>query len=895
MGVFRAKMMRGVLLASSGAMAASFAGAAVAQQAEQRSSLTVDPIASDGQSDQSVEDIIVTGTLIRGAAPVGTNVVGLSSADIVNTGATNTNQVLARIPQVSSAFNQLPALSSTGAARQSVRPSLRNLGAQGGSTTLILIDGHRAVGVGTIESTADPDVIPPGLLERVDVVLDGGSSLYGSDAVGGVINFITRSRFSGLEASARVGSADNYRTVDANVIAGRDWDAGSAFISYAYAHHDALFGRDRDFVRQVSASTGFCAPGTVNITRANATTSYALPGRVPGTASRCDATDNASFYPSETRHSVFAGLTQDLSETLRIDMKAFYTDRKSIVYYDLNQTNSTFGISGQSATISAVNPYYSPIAPDTGVQTVQFSYAGAFDPRARTTLSEWGVVPTLTFKPGGDWQVRLLGNYGRSFTEARSPQIDATSQAIALGSATLATALNPYNPADSNPAVLASIFRYDYGDSKQELINSRMVADGTLFALPGGNVRAAVGLEYIRESYSGRFGPVIPGQERSAPLGVAVRNVKSAFGELVIPLIGTDNSMPLIRSLSLSASARYDEYSDFGDTFNPKIGATYKPLDWMTIRGNYGTSFNAPSLADAGGSPDTRAQILPVSPFRDPADAAANFFRPSILLAGGNPDLGPQKADTWSVGVDIRPVRGFTASLTYYNISVRDSIGLAPFFAPAIFQPEYAEFFTKNPTLAQLTSIVGGLRLDGATSLASLYGASTPYVIIDARRQNLGEIRQDGLDFNVAYNQPMSFGSINATVGGTYTLNRSLAAIAGAPFVDQFASPGASRFSVLGTLGGTVGRVNGTATLSHSEGYRIPQSLTGLTKVGSFDTVDLYLAYDMKGSGLAKDLSFTLNVNNVFDADPPLGPIDPGYANGATLGRLFQAGIRKKF
>jgi iron complex outermembrane receptor protein len=846
-----------------------------------------------------LQEIVVTGTLIRGVAPIGTNVVGLSSSDITETGALNTNQVLAKIPQNTAAFNSVPVLQSTNYAIAVVRPNLRNLSAVGGSTTLVLIDGHRAVDVGILQTSPDPDVIPPALLDRIEVVPDGGSSVYGSDAVGGVINLITKKRFDGFQADGHYGFASDYRTYDISATAGKDWEKGSGYLSYTFADHDPIFGRDRGYVHEISSDTGFCAPGTVT---AGGQT-YALPDRVPGTATHCDALANSSFIPADRRHSLFAGLTQQLSDSITFELKGLYTHRETTNYVDYNLGVGILPLA-QTGTITAVNPYYVPIAGDGGSQTVQFSYNGLFSNEATFELDEYQVTPTITADLGSDWQLRALGSFGRSVNVSHSPTFDATAQAAALAGTTLGTALDPYNPGSSSPAVLASVYRDQYGRAVQNLENARLIADGPLHSLPGGELHLAVGAEWIHEGYSAHYGNIIPGQPDTAPGGIAARNVKSAFGEFSIPIVGTKNAMPMLEALTLSLSGRYDNYSDFGGTFNPKFGATFKPVDWIALRGNWGTAFNAPSLADTSGAV-SNVQVIPASPWIAPGDPFfPTVLRSTVILAGGRANTRPQTAHTWSLGGDVHVpfVPGLTISATYYNIFLKQQIGLIPFYTPAAFTPPYASFVTKNPTLAQLQAAAGNLALIGTPSLAALYGGPNgdPYVLFDARRQNLGELKQDGVDFNTNYRYPMSLGSVSASLAGTYTLHRTQAPLAGLAFTDALGTPGSSRLSLVASLGAVLGHVTTTVSLNHSQGYDLNPVLVtpkfgAQSHVDAFDTVDLFFGYDFEAtSGVTKDLSLTLNLTNLFDRDPPFYNADPGYANGLTLGRLVQFGIRKK-
>ncbi|WP_312846591.1 TonB-dependent receptor plug domain-containing protein [Sphingopyxis sp. PET50] len=202
-------------VSSMAALAALLLPAAV--RAQDTSSESREEAAMQSDNEGQDETIVVTGTLIRGIAPTGTNVIGVDRAEIVESGVSSSTDLLANIPQLSY-FGSVPRANQDRGSPVFF-PNLRNLGATGGQNTLMLVDGRRLVGQGILSSTADPTVIPPVAIERVDVIPDGGSSIYGSDAIGGVINFITRRRFNGIEASARYGFADDYNQADGDIIA----------------------------------------------------------------------------------------------------------------------------------------------------------------------------------------------------------------------------------------------------------------------------------------------------------------------------------------------------------------------------------------------------------------------------------------------------------------------------------------------------------------------------------------------------------------------------------------------------------------------------------------------------------------------------------------------------
>ena len=882
------------LLCSVAFVAASFGGAghALAQDA---SVSAPDAMQTDDNAAE-LDEIVVTGTLLRGVAPTGTNVVGVTSEDIVSTGVTSSADLLARVPQVTNAFGGVPQGSST-IAEPITRPNIRSLGASGGSTTLILLNGNRMVGAGILQTSPDPSAIPPSVLERVEVIPDGGSSIYGSDAIGGVINFITRKRYDGVELTAKYGMGDDYTTTDFSAMAGKDWGSGSALIAYAYAQHDAIAGADRDWFAQDHLAAGgsdfrsqSCTPG--NITTGGVT--YRMDTRTVG-VNRCDENKAIDFYPEEERQSVYAALSQQLTEDLSFDVTGYYSERDT-VRKGQSPTDGT-GIRG-TGTITSANPYFQPIGAETS-QTVAFNYSAVTGDALEnpSNFSSMGVTPTLTYKFDGGWQLRATGNYGRSTNTVHTRQINTTAQAAALSGTTAATALNPYDVGATNATVLDSILNYElYGDATQEIRSVRTVADGNIFTTAAGQARLALGAEYYEETLDQTQGQGTIGN----PIGASSssnRDVTSLFGEIFVPLKAQDSG---IGSVDVNASMRMDVYSDVGDTINPKVGFNWRPVSELRIRGNWGTSFHAPSLSDLGSSVDTRAQVLGVSPFRAGGSPASDLFRPTILLAGGNPNLKPEEATTWSFGADWNPVGaldGLRVNLTYFNVEFTDAIGLAPFFNGASYfaNPSYASFFTLNPTQAQAEAATAGQRVENAPSITSLYtgGGATPYALIDARRNNLGSLKVDGIDFDIGYDWTLPLGTVSAGLAGTYTLNRDSQAVPGAPTVNELDNS-TSRYSLVGTLGWRSGPVTVDAIVNHRAGYDVT-GVVGQSEVDAYTLVNLFARYELPGEGWMQNTALTLNLDNVFDEDPPYFNSATGYANGATLGRVFSIGVRKAF
>lgn len=846
---------------------------------------------SAGSAGDDLEEIVVTGTLIRGVAPVGTSVQEVKREDIIASGATNSVDLLALVPQSASFATTPRSGSDLGNPVNSVQ--LRNPGGVGGgASTLTLLNGHRMVGVGVIQTVIDPSVVPATLLDHVDMVLDGGSSIYGADAVGGVVNFVTRKRFDGIDAGIRYETASPYHGVNVDVTAGRDWGTGSASIAFNEAYHNNIQGKDRDYITDnLSAKFGpsadkrvsLCAPG--NVVAGGVT--YALPGLAANTTNLCDPTDYTDSYPTERRYNVFGSLTQTIAPGVELDIDGFYSQRR---------TSSHLAPFTGNLTIDNTNPYFKPIAGETS-QGVEFDYTPAFGvPVGTTRIDSEGFTPSLTFKLRGDWQVKFDLNYGRSENVLHNPKINTSAASAAIAGTTLATALNPYDLSATNAAVLALIGDYEQqSGSTQVILDEGVVADGTLFDIPGGPVKGAFGAEHRYDSDDAYSGFHASGAAGSVLATNVSRSDIALFGDVVLPIVDAPNAMPGIRSLQLEVSARYDHYSDFGSTTNPKIGISYKPFSSLTFRGSYGTSFTAPSFGDTA-AVDSRYVFFP--PFLFKPGVFPNFAtQVDVLLAGGNPQLQAQKAKIFSYGVNFQPefVKGLQVDLNMYDIDFKDLVSLPAFTSGLFTNASLSSYYVLAPTEAQLAALTQGYVLDGVNSISDLYAnGHSVYAWIDARRTNLARTRSRGLDLNLSYNLQTSFGSLFFRGGGTYALSRKTTVAPGSPDQDDL-QYGISRLQAQVSAGANVGALMSSLTLNHLGGYDA-NNLQGQPHVSSYDVLNFALGYKFGStSGFAKDLSLQFNIDNLLDRDPPVANNgNGGYANGSTLGRLFSVGIRKK-
>ncbi len=881
--------------------------------------------ASSGKKDATIGEIVVTGTLIRGRAPTGSEMSTISSANIAQLGVVDTSQLLSSLPQ-DAEFNNRPQVGSFGQYQSVNAPLLRYLGggSSGSNSTLLLVDGVRMPGMGILQTSADIDAIAPGAIERVEVVPDGGSATYGADAVGGVVNLITRKHFDGFEVGGHYGGADHYGQWDVSATGGKTWDHASAWISYDYTQHDLIHNSARSYVHDLNYTTtpykgneltcnpgNFIAGGYVAISTPPyyqlRTTTYPIVGGAPvvGTPNTCDTSKGTTFFPAETRHSVMTGFDLDLSNYVTFDFRGYYMHR------DASNDGGSELYSGIPATACYGGPALcsGPLAPFvTATGTVSGSLAPSFGSHTYTStkLDTWAVIPKVTVKLPHDWRLVAFVNVGEGDAQFKGPGTDMA----ALGAETASGAFNPFTGLFASTAAgqAAQAYQAGYGafsSGKDQITNSRAVFDGPLFSLPGGEVRMAVGAEYLHEEFTQRNGNAELTDLASIPPHPAKRTVTSGFAEVSAPIVGEGNRFTGVEALTLSVADRYDSYSDFGGTWDPKVALSYKPVNWWTVRANISKSFQAPSLASSAAAIPPGVVAVPASAFGgNPAFPNTSGLTILLLFPGGGLNLQPQKATTWEIGTDIKPpmVPGLTASLTYYNIDFTNRIASPAFYSSSFYSLYPNSYIMNSPahpfTTAEIQQYVGSA-YNVAQVAQYVNNPGSVYALENGLSQNLAATKTDGLDFDVNYQHPTDFGTVFAGVGGTYILNFDSQATPTSIFQGLNAN-NVSRLRTSATLGAQVGDVLAKLTWNRTGEYEVQPTAGNAhqSTVDAFNTVNLAFVYTPKRTDLLQNTSFSLNVDNLFDTDPPAyngsNGGSPGFA-GFTLGRFIQFGVRKKF
>ena len=734
--------------------------------------------AAAGGQDTGLEEIVVTGTLIRGSAPVGSTLIAVDQSELRSTGGNDVISMLLNVPQVSPLGTSEAQRSGIGGAVNITLGNSINLRGLSPFATLTLLDGHRVPAAGTSGSTVDPDSFPSLMLQKIDIVADGASATYGSDAIAGVANLILRRDVEGVDLSAREGWADSYQERQLGVLAGHSWESGQLSFGYENTYHSALQGESRSFFESNQTSQGGgdyrtsqCNPGNIVI----GGVSYAIPagGVTPATAGKlvanttnlCDQAKYADILPEIEHNNVALTFDQKFGESVSLYGDATYARRAFVSYveqalgpFEVPTTNAFF-VAPPGAALTPCSP--APGAPLC--EQVNTNFASILGNQAVSYghSENYQLTLGLVFKLAADWRLGVDGTAGKDHDrDQQNFELNNGNLGPALASANPATALNPFggaNTAGVVDGVYDSRF-YAPGDTGEQVMEAKL--DGPLFHLPGGEVRSAFGVQWKHDE-------LYYGINTGVPFGADLvlrqqldRESKSAYAEFLVPLIGPDNAMPGIKRLELDVAGRYEDYSDFGSTSHPKIGLNWTVTDGLTLHASYGTSFRAPLLSELVG-PLNGVFVQQYSDPQAPGGTSVGY-----TLGGGNKNLQPETATTYSFGVDYRPVERADINLNFYDIDYKNQIS------------SYLSDLTILQQTAQLGSLITRCPSAACTALVNQYVGhlpvfgpvlANPSVFVNGQELNLGTTRTQGVDLQGSYAIPTEAAG-TFTVGLTGTL-----------------------------------------------------------------------------------------------------------------------------
>ena len=857
--------------------------------------------------DAKLERVEVTGSSIKridGETALPVQVI--TREDIEKSAVTTAGELLSKISAAAGNISEAASLSDIAGQRGFSGANLRGIGV---SSTLVLLNGRRIANFASPGSSSGVDLnaIPVSALQRVEVLKDGASAIYGTDAVSGVINFITRQDYRGVDlyayhASTQDGGAGKNTLTASGGIGSLSKEGYNLLAVLDITKTGALRSSQRDWIGSVYQPAINLDVGSSNTFPANARkvrgNGSATGSRANPSAPKCNPP--ATVYAAGSFVGSAACLYDYMQDTLLIPKsdKASLLTRAEVgvgahhsVFAEalLSNTTSLYRISPLTVTdlnYPAAGKYY-PVGLFPG-------YTGAL--RTNLRLNEAGgrtnevdattgrmVLGAKGLMAGWDYSTAV--NYSESrVTDAYVGGYVKTNEFNALY---LSGALNPFGTTDAAglSALAGTLINDDARKSKGKTMSFDVRASHDLFEMAGGTAAVALGLEFRKENLQFRPSTLLQaGQIRGDGAATAFdgkRNVKAVFGEL---------SLPIIKSLEAQLALRYDDYSDAGSTTNPKVGLRWSPIKEVLVRGAYGTGFRAPTLADLY-TPARIGQTNGI--YNDVYCAAAKKFDPASEAdycglqpskqLGGSAGLKPEESKQYSLGIVFEASRAFSSSLDYWRIEKTNTI-VSPeglYFSDPV---KYASFITRDKT--PLSPTIPGFITQ-----------------IDGRLHNAGSLKTSGLDLSLeARGFNTAVGSLSAYLNGTYVIDFKTADFAGSDFVSGVGKFGSDQVVQRWrhTAGVTLdsGPFSGTLTQTYYAAYQDQNRLSE----GTVRKVKAYQLFDLTGSyAINKAIKLRAGIKNLLNTSPPvsnqvysfLAGYDPSYTD--PKGRLYFASLNYAF
>jgi iron complex outermembrane receptor protein len=866
----------------------------------------------------TMQRVEITGSSIKraqaeGALPVQT----VTREDIQKLGVTSTEQLLTSL---SSNTNVGAVNAAQGAGSSTYGESTASLRGLGASKTLVLVNGRRLANYATDGTAVDVNSIPLASVDHVEVLKDGASGVYGSDAIGGVINFILRNNFNGVEVSGYTsgtkdgGGANN----KASIIAGFgdfDTDRYNITLSADVGKDKAIYGAQRGYAQRSWDNGGRfdnSATPSGNIVSFLPTTTANAQGVVPHTLQGLGSTignplsdgqncaANGSGYdanfgsnaacrynsaplvplaPEVERQNLAGSFRFKLNDNAEVFLEGFHSRQKTTTIEQSSPYSNTFletdtEFAKQNVypaiIMSPNSPYYPAayIASHGGDATkpVTVSYRAVdgggreHEDIANQTHLVIGARGTVK---GFDYDVAYTHN-ASDVTENTSSGYQNQVALVKLLSNN--PGFNPWAQYQS-PDLAAQIRATNYNG---EMINSTLTNDslaarvsGDLYKLPAGMASFAVGASITDENL--KFSPSVAYQSgdisgyggQALPLS-ASRNSSAIFGEL---------NVPILKTLEADLAVRTDRYPGATAT-NPKASLRYQPLSQVLFRASYGKGFREPALPEL----NTPVSFATTATFKDPVTGERGQFNQII---GGNANLKPEKSEQASAGFVVDPVKGLSIAVDYWKINVNNLV--------TTFDPE----FLVDQAAAGIAAYGAFVQRDAAGNITQIRNTNI----------NANSLKTDGVDLDVrwAIAKSATLGAFNAHLNGTY-VNK----------YDETLLDGSVQHSVAATIDPNGQKLNAVAaggiifrwkhqltldwkykafgldlTQNYQSGYydnARADSATGTDAqhIGAFSTWDLQGSY----SGV-KNLVVRAGVKNLFNREPP---------QAITAGQYFQAG-----
>ncbi|RDS80235.1 TonB-dependent receptor [Dyella monticola] len=943
-------------LSLAGLLLAPIAGTAFAQSTPATTQDASQNQAAPSQANtKQLQTITVTGSALpRVDTETPSPVTVITAQQIARSGFTTISDVVRSISADNS--GSIPNAFTNGFAAGASGVALRGLTV---NSTLVLIDGHRAASYPVSDdgerSFVDLNTIPIAAVERIEVLKDGASSLYGADAIAGVVNIILKPGYQGVEGTADIGNSQHGGgfTKKATFLAGGgdlDTDHYNAYFSAQYEMDNPIYNRTRDYPYNTKDLSGIGGPNGAwgnPATFAGSTVGAVAPGTVAaggntltgatqvgpwqplgactngtqlttttGVGSYCQQNQVAQYgevQPQTEQGGLYGRVTFKINDTTKAYLSVGYMESKMWAQFTPQQVqvstpNNTNNIALPPILTSGpnkgqLNPNDPFAAQD---EYALLNYAFGDIPQDNTYNNHNARVVGDISGEVGEWNydAALVLNHDWLTTQQSGfISYPALLNAVSSGS------YNFINPSANSAAEIAALSPNLSKQSTSDLDSLDLSANRSLFDLPGGSAGLAVGAQF---RYEAQNDPALNPDDLYQGLGIAQtkgdRNVSGAYAEF---------DMPLLDSLEVDASGRFDHYSDVGNNFSPKVGFKWKPLDWVAIRGTFSKGFRAPSFAENGSSSAEGFVTLNPAQYTNFVNAHGGDAYSTVPYSlaeytVANPNIKPEKATNFTFGVVVQPTSWLNASLDYYDIK-KTNVITGPDFGDAI----------NNYFATGQTGITGVTVIPDAADNSAKGALIRPAEFI-GEYINANSLKTDGIDLDLQGH--WDFGSIHyvSELQGTEIFNWRMVLPNGQ--VESFVgtqgpynlSSGAGTPRTKGSWSNTVsyGPASVTATLYYTSGFAETAEDVGVGPgscletnaagtaflpsscyIGSFTDLDLTGSY-----AINSHVSITASIMNALDRKPPFDPADyaavnynPTYSYAGIVGRFYNLGVKVKF
>lgn len=864
-------------------------------------------VAQELQQNTPMARVEVTGSSIKRVAKEGALPVQVITFDTLQKqGITSAEQLLSVISaNGTGADNPTSGNNVFGADadRVSGGASFASLRGLGPNSTLVLINGRRAPTHGRSGKAVDLNSIPMAAIARIEILKDGASAIYGTDAIGGVMNIILKSNYEGAEASAytNVTEAGGGNIHRGSLIAGTgnlEEDGFNVMATAAFTRNEQLLSKQRAFSNGFQPQRGL-SPDTTGTPFANqltgAGTALGTGFKMPNDANtylqanplsfqgKCDTVEGMSQYQTALWKDVTSPLRSTYS--CAYDYGADYvmqspSEQANLLLrgsYKLAPDHTMFveAIGSRSQVVSILTPaqistslanrnaypvggqYYQDLTSfiPTYNRNLPIIYKWRANPlgnRTQENTTESGRLLVGFEGVVKNWDYKFGLSKAQSTT--RMELLDGYAYTREFYDVLGSGIVNPWSlDGSQTQAAIDAIERTKYRGAFQTGKTTMAQIDGTisgeLFQLPAGALAMAAGFDLRRESYHYNQDvaaePILlsPG---NANLPKATRDVKALFAELIVPVT---------KDLELQLAVRRDDYSVIGATTNPKVAFRYQPANWLLLRGSANTGFLAPSFTQLyTGSLDGEL----ASGVTDLVGCAKNPGDPRFCAparfdfkSGGNQNLRPETSKQGTLGIVVEPFKGFSASLDWWAINMKDRI-----------LNRSATIVLQNPV---------------ALSGNIIRAADGTIDYVQAGWINASGAKTRGVDVSLRGDGKFDGGwKWNATLDGTYTDSFKFAEIEGQPYKEYvglfFTRDLYLRWKHAATFSVSRGDWNILASNNFASGYKdqLPNAGRSAPPAGFDPDVSSYtrfgLATTYKGF---KNTSITFGIQNLFDRDPP--------------------------